>query len=969
MINHFLHKWQQPLGDPIEYEEIKRYDDGRRRYDKTIREKGGIEYYLVSKKFIKQWKYYVDYYEEMGDQQKEARKKPDKMNSDLQCNEKVFKYIPEDHVYNSSIRYLENEWDYEYILKEVFDIFKEKYSSIEPQKRIGFYSENEKKKVVYPNLARFTLIYQSLRDNKFYSVKAQVDHHSEIKAWLDLLKATFQDEFKQKQISNIRIWLPRHQHLKVDLLTEQIEQTMLVDGDVLQENLMVFQLQANRDNCLILDFESNQWQFNKMDQQQQIENDIELLFNRASKGCGKYVCDFAQCKLNNGFLEQDFSQDDIKGICQQLVENEEVNWESLCYPVQSINDKLSPFQTSEFQIDLHEATLRISFQLEIFGASFVENYYNKAGIYQIDPQNAEVDTNLIIETQKRFIKYKGDFSLIINNLFSQREKNLEQLTNLYQLRALYLILQFRRFLESIIDEKSQIILKIIRRLNKPQKQQLSRWFTNLSKAEFEGTTKVVKKLINSEILRQQHTPLMPFLEIEDTQKMVGLFELFQILKISNKMNTRLQSSDFVIDLITKLYKQDADKEEFSQFRYYAAKQWRNYSFTFCLYAWSIPIEFKSKLLSLDCKVKQHDSMSHSVKYHFTGQAPYLNLSIERNNIIESAIKQLQITHIPLKNPLKVQFIGEQGVDEGGPKREFFRLMMEKLISPDYGMFIPKNNGTVYWFNPQSFEIPIYYSLIGKLLGLALYNQVLLDVRFPTVLFKKLQNEKVTEEDLKELDMEIYTGFQYLREQTDSNLIQSLALNFNASYVVWGEAYFDDLKPNGFQINVTKDNREEYIELYTDWYLNKLVKNQFDLLHSGFKSVVDGDGIKLFSGEELQALIIGLPHFDLKDLELVTKYDGFDDKSEYIRYFWSCIHSLSIEMQKRFLFFCTGTDRIPVGGLKSIKFVIQKHGEDTEQLPSAHTCFNVLLLPLYKKKETLKDKLMISLDNAEGFGLM
>ncbi|CAD8110611.1 unnamed protein product [Paramecium sonneborni] len=355
-------------------------------------------------------------------------------------------------------------------------------------------------------------------------------------------------------------------------------------------------------------------------------------------------------------------------------------------------------------------------------------------------------------------------------------------------------------------------------------------------------------------------------------------------------------------------------------------------------------------------------MSHSVKYHFTGQAPYLSLYIERNNIIESAIKQLQITHIPLKNPLKVQFIGEQGVDEGGLKREFFKLIMEKLISPDYGMFIPKNNGKIYWFNPKSFEMAIYYSLIGKLLGLALYNQVLLDVRFPTVLFKKLQNEK-------KLDMEIYTGFQYLREQTDNNLIQSLALNFHAIYVIWGEAYFDDLKPNEFQIIVSKDNREEYIQLYTDWYLNKLVKNQFDLLNSGFKSVVDGDGIKQFSGEKLQALIIGLPHFDLKDLELVTKYDGFDANSEYIRYFWSCIHSLSMGLQKRFLFFCTGTDRIPVGGLKSIKFVIQKHGEDTEQLPSAHTCFNVLLLPLYKKKEILKVKLMISLDNAEGFGLM
>ena len=45
------------------------------------------------------------------------------------------------------------------ILKDVFDLFKEKYSSIEPSNRIGFYYENEKRKIVYPNLARVYSIH------------------------------------------------------------------------------------------------------------------------------------------------------------------------------------------------------------------------------------------------------------------------------------------------------------------------------------------------------------------------------------------------------------------------------------------------------------------------------------------------------------------------------------------------------------------------------------------------------------------------------------------------------------------------------------------------------------------------------------------------------------------------------------------------------------------------------------------
>ena len=39
-----------------------------------------------------------------------------------------------------------------------------------------------------------------------------------------------------------------------------------------------------------------------------------------------------------------------------------------------------------------------------------------------------------------------------------------------------------------------------------------------------------------------------------------------------------------------------------------------------------------------------------------------------------------------------------------------------------------------------------------------------------------------------------------------------------------------------------------------------------------------------------------------------------------------------------------------------------------RLPMAHTCFNQLILPAYKHKKVLKQKLLIAIQNAEGFGL-
>ena len=43
----------------------------------------------------------------------------------------------------------------------------------------------------------------------------------------------------------------------------------------------------------------------------------------------------------------------------------------------------------------------------------------------------------------------------------------------------------------------------------------------------------------------------------------------------------------------------------------------------------------------------------------------------------------------------------------------------------------------HWFNIGSFESDDQYRLIGVLLGLAIYNNIILDIRFPMVVYRKL----------------------------------------------------------------------------------------------------------------------------------------------------------------------------------------------------------------------------------------
>lgn len=122
-------------------------------------------------------------------------------------------------------------------------------------------------------------------------------------------------------------------------------------------------------------------------------------------------------------------------------------------------------------------------------------------------------------------------------------------------------------------------------------------------------------------------------------------------------------------------------------------------------------------------------------------------------------------------------------------------------------------------------------------------------------------------------------------------------------------------------------------------------------------------------EELELMICGDPRSpDFQELESKTKYDGFTKEDTIIQNFWQVTHALSGEDKRKFLIFCTGTDRVPINGLSSLNFIIQRNGPDSERLPTASTCFNLLLLPHYSTKEKLESKLITAIRETSGFHL-
>ncbi|CAK1551648.1 unnamed protein product [Leptosia nina] len=402
-------------------------------------------------------------------------------------------------------------------------------------------------------------------------------------------------------------------------------------------------------------------------------------------------------------------------------------------------------------------------------------------------------------------------------------------------------------------------------------------------------------------------------------------------------------------------------------------------FSFLKYPFILTAATKSLGLYYENRIRMYSERRVSLLHAVVGASPpmpFLKLKVRRSHIIDDALVELEMIAmeraLDLKKQLVVEFEGEQGVDEGGVSKEFFQLIVEEIFNPDYGMFTQQVDSHTVWFNPTSFETEAQFTLIGIVLGLAIYNNIILAVNFPMVVYRKLMGKKGSFEDLADWNPILYNGLKDMLDYTGADLTDVYYQTFRICYTdVFGNNIFHDLKENGDSLFVTQENKQEFVELYAEFLLNKSVETQFKAFRRGFVMVTDESQLTtLFRAEEVETLVCGSKNFDFNELEKSTEYDGgYTSDSTTIKDFWSIVHSLSLEDKRKLLQFTTGSDRVPVGGLSHLKLVIARNGPDCDRLPTAHTCFNVLLLPEYENKDKLQDRLMKAISYSKGFGML
>ncbi|KAJ3314833.1 putative E3 ubiquitin-protein ligase HTD2 [Boothiomyces sp. JEL0838] len=370
-------------------------------------------------------------------------------------------------------------------------------------------------------------------------------------------------------------------------------------------------------------------------------------------------------------------------------------------------------------------------------------------------------------------------------------------------------------------------------------------------------------------------------------------------------------------------------------------------FSFCNYSFLLSTATKGDILRIESMIQmRHELQDSFFRAMFIGvNNPYLQLEVRRANIIRDTLYQLEgKTNHDLKKQLRVSFLGEDGIDEGGIQKD------------------SRTSWFSYWEGSLDEETLAEYSLLGKLIGLAFYNGVALDINFTAAVYKKLVNTPVQLSDLTEWDPALGKGLAQLLDY-EGDVEQDFGRTFSIDMItVLGKRVSIDLVKNGSEIMVTNSNREEYVAQYLEYFFSTGVDEVFNAFQQGFNSVMNGSAISLFRAEEIQELICGSPSLDFKALEESTVYDGYEADTPIIRYFWEIVQGFTDEQKKQFLVFTTGSDRVPVGGLGKLQFVIARNGTDSDRLPTSHTCFNALLLSEYSSKEKLQDRLLLALEN-------
>jgi len=319
--------------------------------------------------------------------------------------------------------------------------------------------------------------------------------------------------------------------------------------------------------------------------------------------------------------------------------------------------------------------------------------------------------------------------------------------------------------------------------------------------------------------------------------------------------------------------------------------------------------------------------------------------------------------------LRVQFVGEEGVDMGGVRKDFMDCFAAALTRPEAAplslvepvCILGLGADSTWRPAPCDEEHQSFLWAFGRLLALALVYRCPCPVPMSCLVFKCLLGTPLRPGDVRQLDPDFWHHrVKPLLEEGGAELRQKELREWCMDPLVFTSADGGrELKEGGADILVTEGNRKEYAQLLCEDFLIGSVRTEIGCLVMGFHEVVPQELIKDLDAEQLRMLVCGVAEIDVDDWEAHAVVDGVPHVAAW---FFDWLRKKPQETRSKMLAFATGSSVLPSGwdGLKDqqgqpLPFRILAQG-DPEALPSAHTCANLLVLPPVASRAVLERRL-------------
>jgi hypothetical protein len=361
----------------------------------------------------------------------------------------------------------------------------------------------------------------------------------------------------------------------------------------------------------------------------------------------------------------------------------------------------------------------------------------------------------------------------------------------------------------------------------------------------------------------------------------------------------------------------------------------------------------------ELSLRQSIFCSYYFKLFTSTLVRYANPTIHRDSVLEDTLKFSQefgIFYYDEAEKLKISFKGEDVVDAGGPRREYYSLFAERLFnsrfaynehesktgesiaasSPDfiYYKFAPfecvDESNKIYRIS-RTFDGPIeIYKVIGAYLAKTLLQKISINAKLAPSLIHLMLGKDSTTLSFDDLAADDPVLHRHLSEILDPNFdFESADLSLLS----------DETVP------VTADNASRFLYESAQEAMYLRYKNQIDLLVEGFRGCLDPNHVKtFFNVDEVQLLWLGEQTINREHLKKAVVFSGtfWSQNSEL---FWNTIEELNDSELMQLIRFVTGVNGLPHGGVKIFYTNSIKIFDSAFPIPSAATCSFRLSLPI------------------------